>query len=158
MLFDSKKRHKKRIEKRAKKEFGVIKTREDHYYIPINKAETTSLLLDFKKNDMYKDTELLDSIKKISLKKGENVILSAKDMLDDGRIVVQVGAVRHDNYGNMVSGYEAGELIVNSELNDSDRNNLVNMFAYFHRDKDMTVTFLIMYSFKMLDEYLASKC
>lgn len=158
MLFDSKRRHKKRIEKRAIKELGAVKTNGDHYYIPANKAEANGLDISFKKNEMYKDVELIDSIKKISFKKGENIILSAKDMLDDGRIVVQVGAIRQDSYGNIVSCYEAGKLIINSELDDLDRDILVNMFAYLHRDKDMTVTFLLVYSFKMLDEYLASKC
>lgn len=69
MLFDSKRRHKKRIEKRAIKELGVIKTKEDHYYIPANRAETNGINISFKKNEMYKDTELIDSIKKFPLKK-----------------------------------------------------------------------------------------
>lgn len=79
-------------------------------------------------------------------------------MLEDGRFVIQVGAIKQDSCGNLVNCYEAGELIINSELDDLDRDILVNMFAYFHRDTDMTVTFLILYSFKMLDEYLTSKC
>ncbi len=158
MLFDSKRRYKRRIEKRAIKELGVIKTREDHYYIPANKAEANGINISFKKNEMYKDSELIDSIKKMQIRNNENIYLFFKDMLDDGTKVIQASVLEQDSYENTVNDCEICKFYINSELLEPDRNDLVNMIAYFHRDKNVTITFIVLYDFKMLDEYFAQKC
>ncbi|WP_298042760.1 hypothetical protein [uncultured Clostridium sp.] len=158
MLFDSKRRHKKRIEKRAIKELGVIKTKEDHYYIPANRAEANGIDISFKKNEMYKDAELIDSIKNMQIKNSENIFLFFKDILDDGTKVIQASIIEQDSYENIVNDYEICKFYINSELLEPDRNDLVNMIAYFLRDKNVTITFIVLYDFKMLDEYFTHKC
>ena len=158
MLFDSKRMHKKRIEKRAIKELGVIKTKEDHYYIPANRAEANGIDISFKKNEMYKDAELIDSIKNMQIKNSENIFLFFKDILDDGTKVIQASIIEQDSYENIVNDYEICKFYINSELLEPDRNDLVNMIAYFLRDKNVTITFIVLYDFKMLDEYFTHKC
>ena len=158
MLFDSKRRHKKRIEKRAIKELGVIKTKEDHYYIPANRAEANGIDISFKKNEMYKDAELIDSIKNMQIKNSENIFLFFKDILDDGTKVIQASIIEQDSYENIVNDYEICKFYINSELLEPDRNDLVNMIAYFLRDKNVTITFIVLYDFKMLDEYFTHEC
>ena len=106
---------------------------------------------------MYKDAELIDSIKNMQIKNSENIFLFFKDILDDGTKVIQASIIEQDSYENIVNDYEICKFYINSELLEPYRNYLVNMIAYFLRDKNVTITFIVLYDFKMLDEYFTHK-
>lgn len=68
-----------------------------------------------------------------------------------------------DEDGNAVIGITNGpespgfmSIRVNSEMDDEHREMLINMIAYYHKDKEVTVIFLVHYTFENIEEIVNS--
>lgn len=91
----------KDIEYKAAMEFNAVKVGENDYIIPANIVNTNLIESeDFKNSDFFKDEDLKRSICKLEVKDGDYISVSCSNVLEDGRIVVDILNVDDPSKGN----------------------------------------------------------
>lgn len=141
-VIDLKKKHREFIEKKASEEYGAVRLGEDSYLIPANVVDTKNISLDFKDDDMFKDNKLVKSIEQLEVNDGDYLSISCKKLLPRNKKVVEVLVIGEE---------EIGELTITSDLLYDDREMLLNMIAYIHRNKELYITFYLHYNFSLLE-------
>lgn len=141
-VIDLKKKHREFIEKKASEEYGAVKLGEDSYLIPANVVNTKEISLAFQDNDMYKDAELVQAISKLEVSNGNYLSLSCKKILSGKKKVVEIAVIGEDCIE---------DVIVTSDLLYDDREMLVNLVAYLHKEKELYITFYLHYNYELVE-------
>lgn len=141
----------KDIEYKAGMEFNAVKVGENDYIIPANIVNTNLIESeDFKNSDFFKDEDLKRAICKLEVKDGDYISVSCSNVLEDGRIVVDIL--------NVDDPSKITQVTVDSDLGHEEREMLVTMIADAHREhKDVHVSFYIGCDFEALEELVNSE-
>lgn len=145
-IMNLKEKYKEKIESKASEEYGVVKLGEDSYIVPANVVNTKSIELDFKESNFYKDENLKKDIARLDIISGDYISISCKGILNDNKKILEVVVIGTD---------EINDLTVTSDLNYEERELLLNMIAYIHKDKEVYVTFYLHYNFELVQELIS---
>lgn len=147
-LNNIRQKHIQEVEAKAGEEYNAVKIDEDSYIIPANVVKTDDIDQAFKDSNMYRDEALRKAIEGIKANKGDYISISCKAILGGNKKVLEVVNISNDEQ-------EIRELIVDSELDYYEREMLLNMIAYTHKDKELYVTFYLNYNFSLLEQLVS---
>lgn len=135
------------VEGKASEDYGAIKIGEDSYIIPSNVVKTSEIDMAFKDNvDMCLDERLIEQIKVLKVSDGDYISISCKEILEDNYKLLEAF---------IISEEEVYELIVKGDLLYDQREMLLNMIAYYHKEKEVCITFYLHYNFELLEKLVS---
>lgn len=135
------------VEGKASEDYGAIKIGEDSYIIPSNVVRTSEIDMAFKDNvDMCLDERLIEQIKVLKVSDGDYISISCKEILEDNYKLLEAF---------IISEEEVYELMVKGDLLYDQREMLLNMIAYYHKDKEVCITFYLHYNFELLEKLVS---
>lgn len=135
------------VERKASEDYGTIKIGEDSYIIPSNVVRTSEIDMAFKDNvDMCLDERLIEQIKALKVSDGDYISISCKEILEDNYKLLEAVIINEE---------EIDELMVKSDLLYHQREMLLNMIAYYHKDKEVCITFYLHYNFELLEKLVS---
>lgn len=114
------------------------------YFIPVNAASGLFVDEAFKTCNFFKDEELIESIRKLKVNKGEGIMVFPSYVDEVGNNVLRI--ITHEK-----SVYSGLEIKIRSSLNFEVRDMLVNMIAYYQKPKDVNVIFYWLNSFEEIE-------
>lgn len=135
------------VERKASEDYGTIKIGEDSYIIPSNVVKTSEI--DMTSNDdvdMCLDERLIEQIKALKVSDGDYISISCKEILEDNYKLLEAVIINEE---------EIDELMVKSDLLYHQREMLLNMIAYYHKDKEVCITFYLHYNFELLEKLVS---
>lgn len=118
------------------------------YAIPTNATNTFNIEESFKKAMFLRNTEVIEAIKNFEVKFGDGIMVGVNEWDEDGNVVIGI------TNGPESPGFMS--IRVNSEMDDEHREMLINMIAYYHKDKEVAVIFLVHYTFEDIEKLLKS--
>lgn len=139
-------RSREEVEKKAYEEYGVVKLGEDSYIVPSNVVKTKDILTEFIDSDFYKNDALRKAIGQFEVDNGDYISVSCKVILGENEKVLEVVDITNE---------EIIDITVNSSLDYEEREKLVNMIAYIHRNKELTITFYLHYNFELIEQLVS---
>ena len=135
------------VEGKASEDYGAIKIGEDSYIIPSNVVRTSEIDMAFKDNvDMCLDERLIEQIKVLKVIDGDYISISCKEILEDNYKLLEA---------LIISEEEVYELMVKGDLLYDQREMLLNMIAYYHKEKEVYITFYLHYNFELLEKLVS---
>ena len=135
------------VEGKASEDYGAIKIGEDSYIIPSNVVRTSEIDMAFKDNvDMCLDERLIEQIKVLKVSDGDYISISCKEILEDNYKLLEAF---------IISEEEVYELMVKGDLLYDQREMLLNMIAYYHKEKEVYITFYLHYNFELLKKLIS---
>lgn len=135
------------VEGKASEDYGAIKIGEDSYIIPSNVVRTSEIDMAFKDNvDMCLDERLIEQIKVLKVSDGDYISISCKEILEDNYKLLEAF---------IISEEEVYELMVKGDLLYDQREMLLNMIAYYHKEKEVYITFYLHYNFELLEKLIS---
>ena len=135
------------VEGKASEDYGAIKIGEDSYIIPSNVVRTSEIDMAFKDNvDMCLDERLIEQIKVLKVSDGDYISISCKEILEDNYKLLEAF---------IISEEEVYELMVKGDLLYNQREMLLNMIAYYHKEKEVYITFYLHYNFELLEKLIS---
>lgn len=135
------------VEGKASEDYGAIKIGEDSYIIPSNVVRTSEIDMAFKDNvDMCLDERLIEQIKVLKVSDGDYISISCKEILEDNYKLLEAF---------IISEEEVYELMVKGDLLYDQREMLLNMIAYYHKEKEVYITFYLHYNFELLEKLVS---
>ena len=135
------------VEGKASEDYGAIKIGEDSYIIPSNVVRTREIDMAFKDNvDMCLDERLIEQIKVLKVSDGDYISISCKEILEDNYKLLEAF---------IISEEEVYELMVKGDLLYDQREMLLNMIAYYHKEKEVYITFYLHYNFELLEKLVS---
>lgn len=147
-LSSIREKHIQEVEAKAGKEYNAVKIDDDSYIIPANVVKSDDIDQAFRDSNMYKDEALRKAIEGIKANDGDYISISCKSILEGNKKVLEVVNISSEEQ-------EIRELIVDSELDHYEREMLVNMIAYTHKDKGLYVTFYLNYNFELFEQLVS---
>lgn len=140
----------KSIEKKAYEKLRAFPVDEtgEIYAIPTNAVNTFKIDESFKKAMFLRNTEVIEAIKNFEVKLGDGIMVGVNEWCEDGNVVIGI------TNGPESPGFMS--IRVNSEMEDEHREMLINMIAYYHKDKEVAVIFLVHYAFENIEEMVNS--
>lgn len=135
------------VERKASEDYGTIKIGEDSYIIPSNVVKTSEIDMTFNDDvDMCLDERLIEQIKALKVSDGDYISISCKEILEDNYKLLEAVIINEE---------EIDELMVKSDLLYHQREMLLNMIAYYHKDKEVCITFYLHYNFELLEKLVS---
>lgn len=140
----------KNIEKKAYEKLRAFPADEagEIYSIPTNAVNAFNIDESFKKAMFLRNTEVIEAIKNFEVKFGDGILVGVNGIDEDGNLIIGI------TNGPESPGFMS--ITVNSEMEDEDREMLINMIAYYHKDKEVTVIFFVNYTFENIEEIVNS--
>ena len=137
------------IEKIAIEEYGAFKINDDSFVFTTNTASTRCIRKCYKKSRFYNDLMLVRQIKEFNVPKSGQIAINCCDILDDGSKILEVlDALSEES----ISG--ENNLVIKGDLEHEEREELLNLMAYLHADKDLAFIFFIHYDYEMVEEMI----
>lgn len=135
------------VEGKASEDYGAIKIGEDSYIIPSNVVKTSEIDMTFNDDvDMCLDERLIEQIKVLKVSDGDYISISCKEILEDNYKLLEAF---------IISEEEVYELMVKGDLLYDQREMLLNMIAYYHKEKEVYITFYLHYNFELLEKLVS---
>lgn len=140
----------KSIEEKAYEKFRAFPTDETGqvYASPTNAVNTFNIDESFKKAMFLRNTEVIEAIKNFKVNFRDGILVGVNEADEDGNLVLGI------TNGPASPGFMS--IKVHSEMDHDDREMLINMIAYYHKQNEVTVLFLVNYSFEDIEEMVNS--
>lgn len=141
----------KNIEEKAYEKLRAFPVDEtgEIYAIPTNAVNAFNIDESFKKAMFLRNTEVIEAIKNFDVKFGDGILVGVNGIDEDGNLIIGI------TNGPESPGFMS--ITVNSEMDDEDREMLINMIAYYHKDKEVSVIFFVNYTFENIEEIVNSE-
>lgn len=137
------------IEQIAIEEYGAFKINDDNFVFSTNTASTRCIRKCYKKSIFYNDLRLIRQIKEFNFPKSGQIVVNCCDILDDGSKMIEVvDALSEDSFTG------ENNLVIKGDLEHEEREELLNLMAYLHADKDLAFIFFIHYDYEMVEEMI----
>lgn len=135
----------KSIEKKAYEKFRAIPSDNPGFYlVPSNGANTLDIDESFKKSMILRNIEIIETIKNFQVDYGDAIMVSLYDWDEEGNKTLAIT-------NGINQSPKTVTITVKSELEHEDREMIVNMIAYYLKDKKVKVLFFIIYDFKNVE-------
>lgn len=154
---DAKENYIREIEKKAIEQWDVVKFDKDTYLVPENFINSEHININFIECSFVNDKKLKDDICALKIEDKDYISVFRRRILGNNKQLLEVVVNGKDKNDKLLINGEnkIGELRVDNELRVNDREALINMIGYLHKDKSFYITYYLNENFKFIERLIS---